>query len=255
MGEKERWNQAAAHYQSISRQNTGYQDKLVNYLKEKGAVGPGLCVADIGCGPGKYAMRFAAEGCSLVLTDFAEKMLDFARANLADFDVPCRYVEGDFKELSLEALGGPKSVDLAYASMTPGVKDDEQIRKMCELSRRHCFLSKFSYYDNLMQDAVCEALGAVSRDHFSDGFRFPDFVESVRTMGYEPEVLDFDRPWENILTLEEAEKAFFDGRLERYEDTEEMHGKVREALLALSQDGSTVVEHVNARSGWLYWTV
>src|SRR6266481_4614545 len=40
----------------------------------------GLCVADIGCGTGRHALRLAAAGARVTAVDFSEAMLQRARA-------------------------------------------------------------------------------------------------------------------------------------------------------------------------------
>ena len=77
------WNRAAAHFQSIVREHdNGYPDALMAFLKEKSVLQPGDRVADIGCGAGKYALRFAELGCGLLLPgqDLKHHLKDCRRA-------------------------------------------------------------------------------------------------------------------------------------------------------------------------------
>ena len=56
--EKEMWNRMADHFQNIIEEdNGGHPERLVAFLEEKGALKPGIRIADIGCGAGKYAIR------------------------------------------------------------------------------------------------------------------------------------------------------------------------------------------------------
>lgn len=50
---------------------------------------------DIGCGVGKYAIRFAGRGCGVHLLDLADEMLKYARENMRAYDVPWRAQECD----------------------------------------------------------------------------------------------------------------------------------------------------------------
>jgi len=58
----------------------------------------GKTVLDVGCGPGRYAVRAAERGAEVVGIDFSPKMLVLARERARDRGVAdrCRFVEADF---------------------------------------------------------------------------------------------------------------------------------------------------------------
>lgn len=64
---------------------------------------PGATLLDVGCGGGKYGVALAARGMDATGLDFAEPMLEIARARAAQAGVEarCRFVAGDVMTLEL----------------------------------------------------------------------------------------------------------------------------------------------------------
>ena len=67
---------------------------------------PGDKVLDIGGGPGRYALRFAAMGCDMTLLDLSPENVRFAKAKAEEQDLKLRAVEGDARTAD-DTVGGP----------------------------------------------------------------------------------------------------------------------------------------------------
>ena len=248
---KERWNRAAAHYQATVREeNGGYPDRLMEFLWDAGALRPGCYVADIGCGAGKYAIRFAGLGCGLLLLDIADHMMAYTKENLASVGVSAEFAVCDWAEVDLAARGWEKSVDLAFASMTPAVETRADLQKLSAMSRGFCFVSKFVEMDNLLCRQAAKLCGAAPPDVRAR----EDPLALLRWLledGYLPAVRFDPYGWENVYSPREAEAALRESEWGAALPA----GRLREALVALAGADGMVRETVRAKTMWLLWDV
>ena len=257
MNEKERWNRLANHYQSVLHEEKpgGYVDQLIAYLAARGALKPTSRIADIGCGTGKYALRFAERGCSLLLLDLAENMMNHTLSNLKNSEAAIESAVGDWSKIDLTASGWTKSVDLAFAAMTPAVKDVSDIEKLSTISARYCFISRFAQVNNPLQDAL---YAACSSDAAKTGFEQETWLDAIRQvyeLGFFPELSFRSYDWENQLTAEQAEERFFDGYGGSVCDTTENRKKVRLALAHFADSDGVIYEKVQTKVAWIFWDV
>lgn len=257
MNDKEMWNHMAAHYQSTlhAEDESSYPNDLMEALIRKGAAKRGSCAMDIGCGVGKYAVRFAERGCNVHMLDLADEMLRYARENMRPFDVRWTAEECDWERTNVRELRWEKSVDLAFAAMTPAVTGYKGVENMIAVSRRHCFISKFASFHNLMNERVCAALGLETRDGNFDGKLWMELADAVAAMGYFPEITYHDYSWENFLPVDQVVERFFDGYNMRLKDTSENRRNVRDALIPITNAEGIVHEQVRTKAAWIYWDV
>lgn len=257
MNDRELWNHMAAHYQSTlhTRDESSYPDDLVAFLAGKGAAEPGSSVMDIGCGVGKYAIRFAARRCGVHMLDLADEMLKYARENMRAYDVPWRAQECDWEKADVRKSGWEKSVDLAFAAMTPAVTEVKGVLNMIAVSRRHCFISKFAGIRNHMNEKVYASLGQDAPDGNVDGKSWMHLANAVADLGYFPEISYHDYAWENFIPLEQAAERFFDGYNMQLQDNAENRRRVRDALASIANDEGIVHEQVQSKAAWIYWDV
>ena len=252
---KEMWDRNAAHFQAIVHEDDdGYPQKLVEFLQEQGALTPGCRVADVGCGTGKYAIRFAKLGCGLLLLDISENMMAYAKENLAEFQVPAETRLCDWSEMELSELGGEASVDLAFAAMTPAIQTHEDLRKLTAMSRRYCFLSRFAGRRDLLLEQTAQALGLQlpKRDHQAAS---RELVGWLLEDGFLPEVRLVPYGWENLRTVEETcEILLRDDLGETIREagkTEQMKAYVQ----TLADETGMVRETVRTTALWVLWEV
>lgn len=101
----------------------------------------GRTALDIGCGPGHYAVELARRGAAGVVgLDFAESMIELARAHAADAGVAdrCRFAFGDFMEYGAE---GPFDYAILMGFMDYMAEPRRVIEKALSLARRRAFFS------------------------------------------------------------------------------------------------------------------
>ena len=255
MSNKKMWNEVAGHYQkTVHEDNGGYPDQLIAFLKAQGMLIPGNRVADVGCGAGKYALRFAECGCDLLLLDIAENMMEYTLQNLASYTIRIDAAVCDWEEISLDEQGWRQSVDLAFAAMTPAVSTREDLEKLSAISRKGCFISKFISMDNHLLHDIEGALGYFSGQHWDQ----EDALNCLRWVldaGFLPRVRFVPYGWENIYTLDEAKEYFLAGDFGKWIRE---NGKEEDlnALLRSAADGDGYLhETVSAQTMWLFWDV
>jgi len=78
-------------------------------------IDPNWRVLDIGCGPGRWTVPFAAAGANVTAVDFSPAMLEHARKNCEAAGVSSRvqFKSGQLEKLDADALGGPFNLVLA----------------------------------------------------------------------------------------------------------------------------------------------
>jgi SAM-dependent methyltransferase len=97
-------------------------DRHVKFLLEEIGLTRGTRVLDLGCGPGLYAHRLAAAGCSCIGIDIGPASIEFARQQAATEGLDCRFELGDI-------LATPFGEDhdlvlLLYGELNPFQRED-----------------------------------------------------------------------------------------------------------------------------------
>ena len=64
-----------------------------------GYIRPGDKLLDLGGGPGRYALHFAAKGCDVTLCDLSGGNVEFALSKAAELGLPLRAMRGDAREI------------------------------------------------------------------------------------------------------------------------------------------------------------
>lgn len=254
---KERWNNAAKRFQNTmhNENESKYPDELMKYLIRKGAVAPNYTVADIGCGVGKYAIRFSAEGCNLLLIDISDCMLDYTKMNLECSNTDYRIVECDFSQTDIEEMGWEKSAELVFASMTPAINSERDIDKMCQMSKQHCFLSRFAKSENKIMESICTELNISLPNWIQNSYYYTDMAVYIKKLGYIPEITFADYEWENEITINEMVDKLFDYNSLDLEDTVENRKRTLAAVSRISDGNGMIHEEVKSKIAWLYWDV
>ena len=253
--EKEMWNRMADHFQNIIEEdNGGHPERLVAFLEEKGALKPGIRIADIGCGAGKYAIRFAKMGCDLFLLDIAENMMAYTKQNLAAYPVSTETAVCDWAETDVIQEGWEKSVDLAFAAMSPAIVTKEALQKQCAIARKHCFISKFYKLDNLLVRSAAQHLGLEVPPYSGEDF-WKKLTQWLLEDGYLPEIRFDSYGWVNEYSVEQALDAVMRSDLGSRIAEKNLQQELQQYLQSIVGADGIIQENVNAKVFMLFWDV
>ena len=256
MNQKEYWNSQAKHFSQImeSGSEAEYYLSLVDYMEEKGGVGPGKRVLDVGCGAGKYARGFLKKGSEVVMTDLSDQMLKYAEEGCAEYAGKFETVQLDWDTDEYFDQPWENGFDLVFASMVPAIASEESIRRLCRVSRGMCFVAKFVKRTDHMYEAFNKAAN-VELPKSSGSLPYIDVIAHVEKLGYTPEVQQKDYGWENRWTPEQA--------VARYEQLLKMsgitelpdHARLLEIAQSLVEEDGMVPDRSDATSAWILWSV
>jgi S-adenosylmethionine-dependent methyltransferase len=90
---------------------------------------PGDRVLDIGGGPGRYALRFAAKGCDVTLLDLSPENVRFAREKAGELGLALRAVESDARTAD-EAVEGPFDHVLLMGPLYHLLAEEDRVKAM-----------------------------------------------------------------------------------------------------------------------------
>lgn len=247
-----RWDAEAKNYQrTFKLGQNDYNRTLFQFWLDMGMFRPGSRVQDIGCGVGKYGVMFAEHGCDVTLTDISPRMIEHARENMARFSCGWRAEVCDFTSGEGEDIfkGG---FDFSISTMSPAICDTASAKRMSDMTRGYCFLTRFYSWEQTGRDSILRSVGAEAKPPMS-GLKedCENIMRAVRELGYDPELIYADYDWCDLRSP--AEQA--DYMLSRHKD--ELKNTSREVLTAKIQDfcGDSGIfrDEVHTKVAWIFW--
>ena len=226
----EQWNEAAGSFQdSYSRGLNQYDKQLLNFLNENNMVFPGAKIIDIGCGVGKYGAELLRQGCEVTLTDISPKMTQQAEANLEQISEDCWEVyTRDFDDIPLDDPMFGLGYHLSMSTVSPAIHDFESVKKMTDISKAWCFVSRFSKFSPASRDALMKSA----------------YLPMVKYVPY---------PWEDLRTPEEEIRYI----LSRYDfpdtDPEFVRARLQRAIPDFLDEDGLFHDAVITQVAWIYW--
>jgi len=260
------WDERAADWDARlrdedvrARQGEERVRAVVAFLHDRGLLGPGHDVVDVGCGPGRFVAGFARASRRAVGLDFAPGMIEagarFAReqglANTA-FHVCDFQGDGPFDP----AWDG--AFDLAFSSITPAIAGIDALRRFMRLSRAWCMNVCFVHLHNELHDRVlAEVFGrGPRRETIGHSYWLTELVDVLRHLGHDPEVATWDQPRELALPADHATAdALVRALLPPPEHEPSAVARVEDFLRTRAGDGGTVCERSDCRYAWVLWDV
>lgn len=251
---KEYWDREAKHYATLVLNNpdeNDYSDRLIQFLKEHGAIRENFRTADIGCGAGKYCVRFARdEHMHVTAVDISGVMLGYVREFMDSIHADYETVECDFREAEIRKLGWKNQFDLVFANMTPAVRGPEEIRKMTEISRGYCFLARFADYRNLFAEEICVKLGMRAEANRTPHGENDTILNDLKS--FRPETVIRYEPynWFNLYTPQEALDCCYE-RMNIFAPGQRQ--EVGRIIESMKDENGIVKERVEASVLWALW--
>jgi SAM-dependent methyltransferase len=254
------WDRMARSYGSHNRarvenrdERDFHRERVLRLLEERGALGPGVRVLDVGCGKGMWARAFAERGAEVVGIDFSGKMLQHMREEMPSaLREKITSIEADWRVLDLEKENFLKAFDLVFANMTPAIDGPEMFLKLMEASRNWCFFAGWAgkRREPLLEGLWKELTGR-EKTVFNSDIIFP--FNLVYAMDLDPCLELREIGWQREEELQEAEDFFsnlFVDVLKKPKET--IRQEVRSYLLTQAKDGK-VTRSTTGRTGFMIW--
>lgn len=256
---KSSWDARAEDYnENVIKKADKRKDDLnaVEFLISKDAIKKGDDVLDIGCGPGKYSMKFAEIANTVTAVDISPNMLKYAKENVenAGFN-NVTFKNTPWQTFDVKEAGWDKKFDLVFASMTPAINCKESLVKMIQASKKYCFMSGFVYRNSKISDEL-------SKQEFGQGYRGKKKAgESIYcafnilwNMGFCPEIIYKDTVWENEWALDKVIEDYTSDFCKTGYVDKESEEKVKKYLESISEDGK-VKDVTRSKIAWILWEV
>lgn len=153
-----KWDQRAEAWEKERREKQKGDARVrsaVAYLEKQGLLQPDFHVADVGCGPGRFAVAFARRVRWVTGFDLSPRMIHYGleyarREGVANLTLQAL----DFQTLEVEAAGLRRAFDLVFSSLTPAVHGQAGLEKMMDMSRAYCCNITHLYHCN----SICRQL-------------------------------------------------------------------------------------------------
>ncbi len=173
----------------LASRNKTFIDKSVEWMTSRFNIGKNTAIADFGCGPGLYTIRFAEKGATVTGIDFSENSIRYAKEAAAHLDID--YVLRDYLEFETD-----KQFDLITMITCDWCALSPEQRKM--------LLAKFGdYLDNqgsVVLDVYSltafeqrEEITAYEHLHFNGFWSADDYYGFINTFKYDDEKVVLDK--------------------------------------------------------------
>lgn len=153
-----KWDQRAEAWEKERREKQKGDARVrsaVAYLEEQGLLQPDFHVADVGCGPGRFAVAFARRVRWVTGFDLSPRMIHYGLEYARREGVSNLTLQAlDFQTLEVEAAGLRRAFDLVFSSLTPAVHGQAGLEKMMDMSRAYCCNITHLYHRN----SICRQL-------------------------------------------------------------------------------------------------
>jgi SAM-dependent methyltransferase len=188
----EKWNRRAEAWENERVHDRKGDDRVRNteeYLLSRGLLRPDYDIADIGCGPGRFAAAFARSARSVMGFDISEKMVQYGM-ELAEREGlrNVRLRTCDFQTLDLEKEGLKGAFDLVFSSLTPAIHGMNGLQKSMEMSRAYCCNITHVYHRDRLHDRIMREVFNREPPARWNGRWFYSLFNVLFLLGYYPEV-------------------------------------------------------------------
>ena len=260
---KELWNERAHEWAKglQEEERRARSDKRVAataaWLRARGILTPDQDVIDIGCGPGRFVAEFARTAHHAVGTDLSGQMLAYGAQYAKEIGVEnTSYVEADFKEADLDALGWRSRFDLVFSSITPAI-GGSGLEKLMEMSRGWCFNSCFvRFEDELETELVRNVLNREpKRTQNGHWHWFYALFNLLLLEGYFPETAYYKEEKNAVVPADETTAQACAERLAKEYglETEPLRGQIARYLESQADGSGRLTRRDDCWYGWILW--
>lgn len=191
------WNEISNTYCLRNKTQKDFILKVVNLLQKEKIISKESEVLDIGCGPGSYALPLAKKIKKIVAIDPAEEMLQAMmkeakkRKIINIIPVCCRW----------EDYNPTQKFDLVFASLSPAIRNTENLVKMNNTSCRYvCIITYFKTNEFKFRDELWQKI--MKKPFYSYGWQIIFPFNFLWTSGFAPCIHFFDFEYEVCENME-----------------------------------------------------
>lgn len=258
------WNERADSWEKELRENNARRqrsdnriDETAAYLRSQGLLRAGDIVADIGCGPGRFAAEFAKSAGHVTGIDLSPRMAQYGTAFAEENGLDnISFISCDFKTVDVKEMKWHKQFDLVFSSITPALSDPECLEKAEEMSRAYCFNSSFvRANDSVAEAALSYALPCVKKPPIWNGQSFYALFNILWLRGRFPQVRYYK---EYSSERRPAGKELAHLIVERYPENfsaDTVIDKIYRYLMNHADDDGTLLFPIERWYGWILWDV
>lgn len=149
---------------------------------------PEYRIADIGCGPGRFAVAFARRVHWVTGFDLSPRMIHYGMEHARREGVENVTLRAcDFQTLDVRQEGLESAFDLVFSSLTPAIHGRAGLEKVMAMSRAYCCNITHIAHENSLRRQIREQLfGRPATSHW--GWRwFYSLFNVLLLLGYLPE--------------------------------------------------------------------
>jgi len=254
--EESYWDNRAEEFNK-SAYSGGSNNRISNifeFLTNNGMLDRGSSVLDIGCGPGRFANKFAQVAGTVKGIDISGRMLDFAANNAeANNLTNVSYEKMDWGQANLDGMGWNRKYDLVTAINCPGINNKATLDKMVAASRKYCFLSHFVQRTDSVKDFIVSDILKLDGNTFKKD-RIYSIFNILWLSGYYPGIVYHDSEQERVRPVNEAYDYYCSLiKTEKSLSNSQMNS-IRDYIIKSSEDG-LVKEIIKSKTAWLFWKV
>ena len=255
-----KWDQRAEAWEKERREKQKGEARVrsaVAYLEKQGLLQPDFHVADVGCGPGRFAVAFARRVRWVAGFDLSPRMIHYGleyarREGVNNLTLRAQ----DFQALDVEAEGLIGAFDLVFSSLTPAIHGQAGLDKVMAMSRAYCCNITHLYHRNSICQQLQRELFHLPASSPWGGRWFYSLFNLLLLRGYLPET-SYDRQLEERRIAPSGDYAAM--LLERVLPPEERTAENQARILAWLQahiDGEGMLtETSDACYGRILWDV
>ena len=255
-----KWDQRAEAWEKERREKQKGEARVrsaVAYLEEQGLLQPDFHVADVGCGPGRFAVAFARRVRWVTGFDLSPRMIHYGleyarREGVANLTLQAL----DFQTLEVEAAGLRRAFDLVFSSLTPAVHGQAGLEKMMDMSRAYCCNITHLYHRNSICRQLQEEVFGIPPVSPWGGRWFYSLFNLLLLRGYLPQT-SYDRQLEarRFVPSQDYAAMLLERVLPPAERTEKNQARIFAWLQAHADGEGMLTETSEACYGRILWDV
>ncbi|WP_252192500.1 class I SAM-dependent methyltransferase [Pseudoflavonifractor sp. MCC625] len=228
------------------------------YLEERGLLRPEYEIADIGCGPARFAAAFASRVRWVTGFDLSPRMVHYGSEYARKQGVENLTLRvADFQTLDVQEEGLEKAFDLVFSSLTPAIHGKLGLQKVVSMSRAYCCNITHIYRRNSLCRRLREEVFHLPPEAPTWGIRwFYSLFNALLLMGYLPETSYDSRLQERRLPPSERYASLLmEHTLPREARTPEHQARILDWMERNTDADGLLTESIEACYGRILWDV